>query len=340
MIVPTYWAEVVIKHKERGRQATIKRFGWSDISQYDAQQEAQRRAEDALKDWLDGKLITLRETKVNYNGADGLPIREQIISKHGDVVITRNSYGALCLNTPDVMFADIDFDIPYRVGGCLQLLLFALLIGGIVSLVNNYYEMNIIYEIKTIIYEMPIIFAILFIMLIAIHLRIKESKDPFESNNKVKIDEHLNKINAFLEKYPQWGIRVYETPAGLRLLVTHKTMSPNDPEVELFFKLMEADPVYARMCKNQQCFRARVSPKPWRVDMSEHISPRSGTWPIGEQYMSARENWIKQYENKAKDYAACRFIQHCGSTRVDRKVLDVIKLHDKLSKAETDCPIA
>jgi hypothetical protein len=39
-----------------------------------------------------------------------LPIGEEIVSRHGDAVITRNSYGALGLNTPDTVFADVDVD--------------------------------------------------------------------------------------------------------------------------------------------------------------------------------------------------------------------------------------
>jgi len=36
-----------------------------------------------------------------------VPIREEIVSRHGDTIITRNSYGARCLNTPNALFADI-----------------------------------------------------------------------------------------------------------------------------------------------------------------------------------------------------------------------------------------
>ena len=33
----------------------------------------------------------------------------EIVSRHGETVITRNSYGALCLNTPNALFADVDY---------------------------------------------------------------------------------------------------------------------------------------------------------------------------------------------------------------------------------------
>ncbi|MEQ1893799.1 MAG: hypothetical protein ABL998_14750, partial [Planctomycetota bacterium] len=34
--------------------------------------------------------------------AEGVPIREEIVSEHDAAVITRNGYGARCLNTPNV----------------------------------------------------------------------------------------------------------------------------------------------------------------------------------------------------------------------------------------------
>lgn len=37
-----------------------------------------------------------------------MPIREEIIGRAGDAVITRNGYGACCLNVPNVLFGDVD----------------------------------------------------------------------------------------------------------------------------------------------------------------------------------------------------------------------------------------
>src|SRR5262245_59552279 len=110
MIVPQFWAEGRIQDQIAGRQVTVRRFGWSDDSQADAQASADQRAREAFSRIAAGEPIARREPKRPYNGASGVPIREEIVDRHGDCVITRNSYGALCLNTPDVLFADIDFD--------------------------------------------------------------------------------------------------------------------------------------------------------------------------------------------------------------------------------------
>ena len=108
MIVPQYWAESRVQVRREGRQVTVRRFGWSDISPQDAQAQADTRAQEALERILSGENLRRREPKLAYNGAEGVPIREEIVSRQGETVITRNVYGALCLNTPNVLFADID----------------------------------------------------------------------------------------------------------------------------------------------------------------------------------------------------------------------------------------
>src|SRR4051794_33545978 len=110
MIVPQYWAESRVQYRQEGLQITIRRFGWSDTSQVEAQGNAEARAGEALQRLLSGEKLPRREPKVPYNGAQGVPIREEIVERHGETIITRNSYGARCLNSPNVFFADIDFD--------------------------------------------------------------------------------------------------------------------------------------------------------------------------------------------------------------------------------------
>ena len=110
MIVPQYWSESKLRKIVNGRQFTIKRFGWSDVSEDDAKKHADTRVQDAARELEEKGDVRRVDHKVAYNGAEGIPIREEVISRHQDVVITRNTYGSLCLNTPDVLFADVDFE--------------------------------------------------------------------------------------------------------------------------------------------------------------------------------------------------------------------------------------
>ncbi len=346
MIIPEYWAEAKTKYRKGNRRITIQRFGWSDISQEDAQNEAEKRTEQALQDWLEGKVVKAREKKVYYNGADGLPIREQVISKHDDIVITRNSYGALCLNTPDVMFADIDIEelntYFSNTRGCMMaiaipvLIIITLLLLGSGNMTSPF----------------TVIAVIALIVCIIINKKqakdeekkrlewLREDSRKQQSFFQNKQQEILTNIQNFSRQYPQWGIRIYQTPAGLRLLITHQTFDPADEQVTNFFDKMGVDTLYSRMCKNQHCFRARVSPKPWRIGISKSISSSRRVWPFSSYQDEKRQKWLVQYEGKATDFASCRFIKAVGNPVIAPKVAQVIALHDQLSQAQTDLPIA
>ncbi len=92
MLVPRYWAEARVQHRDGKRQITVRRFGWSKDSQRDAERHAQERAQAAITEIEQGTNLKRRERKLGYGGTDGLPIREEIVAEYGDVVVTRNSY--------------------------------------------------------------------------------------------------------------------------------------------------------------------------------------------------------------------------------------------------------
>lgn len=48
---------------------------------------------------------------------------------------------------------------------------------------------------------------------------------------------------------------------------------------------------------------------------------------------STRQKWIRDYEQTAKPYAACLFLEEMGSGQKDAEVVVVVDLHDRYSKA-------
>src|SRR4029079_4182709 len=137
-----------------------------------------------------------------------------------------------------------------------------------------------------------------------------------------------------------WHLRLYRTPAGLRVLAMHDVFDPTSAEVSECFGALGVDPIFARMCLRQQCFRARGSPEPWRVGISQHLRPRPGVWPVDPARLPERRAWIKNYEQAAKNYAACHFIAALGSGVVHPDVSDVQQMHDELCQANRALPIA
>jgi hypothetical protein len=150
----------------------------------------------------------------------------------------------------------------------------------------------------------------------------------------------LGRVRRFIDRHRDWHVRVYRTPAGLRILGLHRTFSPQDPEVSKFFQAVGVDRVYSRMCQRQNCFRARVSAKPWRIGIADRLRPRRGGWPVAPELLPVRSAWVKDYERVAAGYSACQFLESVGSGRIDRDARFVQQVHDELSQATEAKPLA
>lgn len=333
MIVPQFWAEARSQRKANGKQITVRRFGWSNASEAEAQTHAEARVQEALQRLLSGEKLERRERKVPYNGADGVPIREEIVERHAasthgaeEIIITRNSYGARCLNTPNVFFADIDFVVATGCGfvfTALGLLLATAFGFAVTARPDPFWVMVLI------------ALAVILSPLLGIFLATAWTKAKGGANAAANAA-----IKAFALKNPTWNLRVYETPAGYRVLATHQTFAPQSAEVAAAFKALGADPLYAQMCNKQNCFRARVTAKPWRIDMHDTLRPRPGVWPVKPQYLLGREAWVRDYEAKARAFAACKFVEEMGSGVVHDDVAATLKLHDALCGAASGMRIA
>lgn len=325
MIVPEFWAEARVPYKLDGRRLVIRRFGWSDESEEDAQTSAGRRAREAIERIRSGEKLANREKKIAYNGTEGIPIREEIVSRHGDTVITRNSYGAKCLNTPDVLFADVDFNeslsLRWWLGSFLSMITISVITAVILQSVRWGIGLSI--------------FSILFSYWPASLAKNLYSK--FKGGVERQAQLHIDK---FISSHPEWHLRIYRTPAGLRVLAMHRTFDPNEDAVKEFFQSLGTDRIYQRMCQRQQCFRARVSPKPWRIGIGDHLKPHPGIWPIKEEHLPRRNRWLEEYDAASEEFASCRFVEAVGSSTTDPKALAVQQLHDKMSKVESKLPIA
>jgi hypothetical protein len=324
MIVPQFWAEAVVRAELAGRRVRVRRFGWSDASPAEAQANADARAADAVRRLLAGEPVARSEPKVPYNGAAGVPIREEVLARYGDSVVTRNSYGARCLNSPNVLFADVDFpgDVPSP-AGCVIVVL-ALAAGSVVAWLGEAGTLAIILACVAAVFAVPT-------GTLVVYARRDKRRDP--------ADAARGRLDRFLAGHPDWAVRVYRTPAGLRVLVTHQPFDPGDPTVLTFFRAIGTDPMYVRMCLNQQCFRARVTAKPWRVGIETRMRPRPGVWPVRPERLRERAEWVAAYEHAARAYAACEFVETLGSGIMHPAVGPVQKLHDDLCRATSGLPI-
>ncbi len=325
MIVPQYWAEGRLQHREKGRQVTLRRFGWSDRSQAEAQASADLRVAEAMARVLAGEKLPPREPKIPYNGAVGVPIREEIVDRHGDVVITRNSYGARCLNSPDVLFADVDFAGEPGLRNYLVVAAMGLLAAIAIGWLSGSRGLGVAVGVVA--------------MLSVGTLTTIATRTLRAAAGGAETSAH-RRIRRFLAAHPDWNLRLYRTPAGLRVIATQRRFDPTEEAVTAFFRALATDPLYAAMCRNQRCFRARLTAKPWRIGIDAHMKPRPGTWPVTPERLPERAAWIEAYEAAAAFYAACAFEGEHGSGSTDPRVAEVVALHDGLCSAHGKLPIA
>ena len=318
MIAPQYWSESKLKKVVNGKQYTLKRFGWSDVSELEAKKHADERVRDAEKLLIKNGDVRRIDHKTSYNGAEGIPIREEVISRHNDSVITRNSYGALCINTPNVFFADIDFD--YEPSSKMHF--FATVILLVINIVSAVYF-----------YSWPVFFGGLFVVLIltstlagifnSIKFRLNGSPEKIA----------LQTIKKVSKLDPGLHLRVYKTPMGFRVLVMNRTFSPRQNTTIKLLNKFCSDRIYTLMCKNQNCFRARITPKPWRIDM-DRLRPVPGVWPVKKKHMEKRKKWVDEYIKKSQHYSSCHFVMQLGSNTVSPEVEYIRKLHDEYCKVD------
>jgi hypothetical protein len=318
IIVPKYWSESKTKRIVNGSSYTIKRFGWADTSQEEAKSHAEERLEQALKTLTEKGDVRRIDHKVSYNGAEGIPIREEVVCKHDEVVISRNSYGALCLNTPDVMFADIDLDYEPSSWIGASVVVFISIIGGAFAFHNQSWGIFFGSVVLGMFASSPISKFV--------NNKINEQKGGLEK-------EAIDRFKQVSDDNPDLHMRIYKTTMGYRILFMEDTHDPKSDSTQKILRSLKSDSTYIQMCRNQNCFRARVSPKPWRIGI-DRLRPRPGVWPVREELMPERQTWIEEYTKKSTCYSTCAYLMTLGSRTVNQKAEFVRKLHDELCKSD------
>jgi hypothetical protein len=76
-------------------------------------------------------------------------------------------------------------------------------------------------------------------------------------------------LRVLVEQFPLLGFRVYCTRNGLRYFCTTHEFNPLDRKTYQLMQNLYVDPLYARLCRFQATFRARLTPKPWRVEPNQ-----------------------------------------------------------------------
>jgi hypothetical protein len=149
--------------------------------------------------------------------------------------------------------------------------------------------------------------------------------------DKAKIFDMVRKL-ATSSKYEDYGYRLYETYQGARVIVLGKDFDPRDSETKKMMDEFNCDPLYTRLCVKQGCYRARLTPKPYRMTMQAYKVKFPGN---GDDYEFRQ--WLTNYESESRNFNVCRLIEQIGASH---SLNEVIRLHDEITGVNYRQPLA
>ena len=137
----------------------------------------------------------------------------------------------------------------------------------------------------------------------------------------------LTSVRQWQSAHPDVSLRVYRTFAGLRLMVINKAFRRVDESAVAMMEQLGSDALYVKLCRSQNCFRSRLTPKPWRVEMKN--IPAKFPFKTQEEHQQF-EAWNARYVAAAANYCVCRLVEVLGADAPLEQHLGLIDLHDRL----------
>jgi hypothetical protein len=144
-------------------------------------------------------------------------------------------------------------------------------------------------------------------------------------------------VAQFVDGNQPWHARIYRTHSGLRVLAAHDLFDPEGEATQAVFRTLSADPLYAQLCRQQQCFRARLTPKPWRCGHRANAVAWPRESPLAQQQFDA---WQAEYVERQSGYATCRFLESRGDGAIHPQAQQIIEIHDKLTRCHEPLELA
>ncbi|MBM6404511.1 hypothetical protein JQN72_09685 [Phycicoccus sp. CSK15P-2] len=140
----------------------------------------------------------------------------------------------------------------------------------------------------------------------------------------------------FARLHPDLGVRVYRTAAGLRVLVTGADAGPASDTARALLTELRSDPLYVELCSTHDSYRARLTPKPFRVGV-----PALGVrWPCPDD--AAERGWLRwvdRYDEASAGASVCRLLSASGPVpSADEQAL--VELHDERTGVGSRLPLA
>lgn len=148
----------------------------------------------------------------------------------------------------------------------------------------------------------------------------------FKEKKKMMLEQAIESA----KKFPELNFRIYETRKGFRVIVANKKLKASDELVSELFKTFHCDPLYASLCRKQDCFRARLTPKP------SYIKHKGKKFKFPKDNSETESEWLLSYQDASENFSTCHLIKEVGP-RADRN--QVIEYHDEICKIKDRLPL-
>ncbi|HEY3391975.1 MAG TPA: hypothetical protein VGK58_04670 [Lacipirellulaceae bacterium] len=147
----------------------------------------------------------------------------------------------------------------------------------------------------------------------------------------------LTDLRTVLSNERDEGFRIYRTAAGFRIIALGREYEPTSPQSAGLMDCVGADADFVSLCRIQNSFRARLTPKPWRcgVRRPPNFFPRE---TVQESFRFTQ--WLDGYERACRGYATCQYLGHVGPQHIDKRIAPIVTLHDRETKAHAALPLA
>jgi hypothetical protein len=146
-----------------------------------------------------------------------------------------------------------------------------------------------------------------------------------DAQSKQKIVEMIRKL-AQKSSYQEYGFRVYETQKGMRVIVLGKAFDAKSGASQAMMKEFNCDGLYMLLCKKQDCFRARLTPKPSRMKQRGY----KVKFPRSAEEEQLFQTWLLEYEAASKNFSVCKFIEQLGA---GHSIPEAVRFHDDVTQA-------
>jgi hypothetical protein len=142
-------------------------------------------------------------------------------------------------------------------------------------------------------------------------------------------EKTLEKMESVFQKLNLGG-RVYRTANGLRILVTTHEIPAGDGRSRELLQICGSDELYQKLCRVQKSYRARLTPKPRRLEMKS-LGLRH---PLAQGEKEIFESWQRDYTGRSTNFSVCRFLKNMGvSGNPTPSIREIIQLHDHETQA-------